>query len=66
MNKDTMHKLATQLLDCQDEQKKLHETIEHMREQFAEMERHHKTALENAYEEGYRAGQRDTRPIKPR
>lgn len=56
MNKDTMHKLATQLLDCQDERKKQHDTIERLREQLTESGRHHKTAVNNAYAEGYEAG----------
>ena len=56
---NTMHKLATQLLDCQDDQKKQHDTIERLREQLAEIERRHKTALNNAHEAGYRAGQQD-------
>ena len=58
---DSMRKLTNQLSDCQDERKKQHDTIERLREQLAEIERRHKTALDNAHEAGYSAGQQDAR-----
>jgi predicted nucleic acid-binding Zn-ribbon protein len=59
MNKDTMNKLASQLVDCQDEQKKLRGENERLRTQLTDIERRHKTALDNAHVAGYRAGQQD-------
>jgi hypothetical protein len=59
-----MHKLAAQLRDCQDEQKKLRDENEHLREQIAEMGQLDTTLLKRAYDEGYKAGLHDTRQDK--
>jgi hypothetical protein len=61
MNKDTMDKLASQLIVCQDEQKKLHNENERLQEQLAKLEHQHKIAHANGFEEGYKAAQRDMR-----
>jgi len=56
---DVTEKLAAQLAIYRDEQKALRSENERLKARIADLERHHKTAINNAHEEGYRDGQRD-------
>ena len=65
---DTLHNLTNQLLDCQEERGRLNDEgvslrdqIKRLRGQIIELERRHKTALDNAYAAGFDAGKRDAR-----